>query len=151
MPPLVTEADAAADHHHIEHADAAAVGEITVIKSVKKRKAAEPNTIFFDEKAPSEKIFQEAVADIKDILARQDRDQDRDWRRIGEIAISVGKAYGEDRIGKLAKAVNLAADTLRRYRKVTKLAQEIESKSAPRAGFELLGIARTGEAPRSGA
>jgi hypothetical protein len=75
---------------------------------------------------PSQDIYKKAVAEVKDILARQDRD----WRRIGEHVAAVGKAYGQDRVGKLAKDVGLAVTTLRRYRQVHERATEIEEKHA---------------------
>ena len=140
VPVEVTEAADDAVHHHdhdpqnVEDVpespahstdDDAGAADITVVQSL-----AEPDVIKYGEVAPSEAVFNEAVTEIKDILARQDRDQDRDWRRIGELAISVGKKYGKDRIGKLAKAVGLKASTLWRYRKVFELATAIEDKLA---------------------
>jgi hypothetical protein len=105
---------------------------IEVIRSIKPREA-DPNVIYYDEVPPSEDTFNNAVADITDILTRHERDLTRhegDQRRIGERAAEVGKAYGENRIGELARKVGLKEDTLRRYRAVAKLAKEIEDKHA---------------------
>jgi hypothetical protein len=76
--------------------------------------------------APGERLYRAAVAEVKEILARQDSD----WRRIGERVAEVEKAYGENRFGQLAKDVGLAACTLRRYCQVAKRAKEIEEKCA---------------------
>jgi len=85
--------------------------------------------------ATGDDIYNAAVAEMKDTLARQGRDQDRDRRRFGELVDKVGKAYGEDKVGKLAEDVGLAASTLRRYRHVTERAKEIETKCALGARF----------------
>jgi hypothetical protein len=77
--------------------------------------------------ATSEGIYDKAVAEVREILGQQDRD----WRRIGEHVAAVGKAYGQDRVGKLAKDVGLAVNTLWRYRQVYERATEIEAKLAP--------------------
>ncbi len=44
------------------------------------------------ERAPGEDLFNAAVAELKEIRAREDKD----WRHIGERVAEVGKAYGED-------------------------------------------------------
>jgi hypothetical protein len=68
-----------------------------------------------DTSAPTDTIsFDEAVREGKEIVANAERGQ---WR-LGELADSVEKKYGERKLAKFADAIGVAPCTLARYRDV---------------------------------
>ena len=59
--------------------------------------------------------YEEAVAKGKAIIAKMDREQRRDQMRLGELADRVETKYRDRTIAKFAKAIGVAACTLKRY------------------------------------
>ena len=138
VPAEVTETDGATDQHDPQDADPddTAITTVTPLdphpSEITVVNALNPNVIHGDQdhrgpEVPTNKTsYNNTVTEIKNILAQHDKD----WRRIGELVAGIEKDYGKNQVVKLAKAVGLKAATLWRYRKVYKLATEIEEKLA---------------------